>query len=77
MRANAGLGEDRSMTNEPDNLDEVQRRLREIQRRRRSGVRWKISKHTAEQALGALEHATKKSQHTGKPRRRKRHKRLL
>lgn len=66
------------MNDGPDNLDEVQRRLSEIQHRKRGRIRWSISRHTAEMAIDAI--APKKDrQHpgTGKSRRRKRKKRLL
>jgi hypothetical protein len=79
MRANTGLGEDTTMTEEPNDLAEVQRRLQEIQRRKRGRVRWGMSKDTAELAIVALEeHGPEPPRSsTGKPRRRKRHKRLL
>jgi hypothetical protein len=66
------------MSNEPDDLEEVQRRLRDIQRRKRGGIRWHVSRHTAEMALGALgiEQAQPRAR-SGKQRRRKRKKRLL
>jgi hypothetical protein len=70
------------MTDEPQDLEEVQRRLDEIQRRKRGGIRWQMSRHTAELAIEAIE-ATAPDQHRsqppgrGKPRRRKRTKRLL
>ena len=80
MRANDGLGEDVPMTETPRGLDEVQQRLQEIQSRKRGGIRWHISKHTAEMAIGALEagHAgPRTAPGSGKQRRRKRKKRLL
>ena len=39
MRPNAESGEDLEMTDEPQDLEEVQRRLDEIQRRKREGIR--------------------------------------
>ena len=70
------------MTDEPQDLEEVQRRLDEIQRRKRGGIRWQMSRNTAERAIVAIE-AAAPSQHRsppagrGKQRRRKRRKRLL
>lgn len=68
------------MTDRAPDLGEVQQRLAEIQSRKRAGIRWHVSKHTAELAIGALEaqRARDKSHApTGKGRRRKRSKRLL
>ena len=67
------------MTDEPQDLEEVQRRLEEIQRRKRGGIRWQMSRHTAELAIEAFEAATPAPppHGNGKPRRRKRRKRLL
>jgi hypothetical protein len=65
------------MSDEPGNLEEVQRRLQEIQRRKRGRIRWQIGKHTAEMAIEALEQPVKSSPQNGKQRRRKRWKRLL
>ena len=68
------------MTDRPADLGEVQQRLAEIQNKKRGALRWHVSKHTAELAIGALEsaRASEKSQpRTGKGRRRKRSKRLL
>lgn len=76
MRANPGDGEDGSMSDGPDNLDEVQKRLSEIQSRKRGRIRWSISRHTAEMAIGAIAEP-KPPARSGKPRRRKRKKRLL
>jgi hypothetical protein len=62
----------------PENLEEVQRRLAEIQSRKRGRVRWGIGRHTAELAIGALGVDRKiSSKKNGKQRRRKRTKRLL
>jgi hypothetical protein len=81
MRVNDGLGEDAPMTGEPQSgdLEEVQRRLREIQSQKRGGMRWNVSKHTAEMALVALDtgHGSNAPVRSGKGRRRKRKKRLL
>jgi len=67
------------MTDEPQDLEEVQRRLEEIQRRKRGGIRWQMSRHTAELAIEAIEAAAPEPPPpgNGKPRRRKRTKRLL
>ena len=65
------------MSDEPADLEEVQRRLNEIQRRKRGRIRWHIGKHTAELAIIALEQPPKSSRRSGKQRRRKRWKRLL
>lgn len=69
------------MNDEPRDLEEVQRRLAEIQSRKRGGIRWQMSRHTAELAIVAIE-ATAPVQHRapmgkGKQRRRKKTKRLL
>jgi hypothetical protein len=84
MRSNQGLGEDMPMTDDPrdaQDVDEVRRRLEEIQRRKRGGIRWHVSKHTAEMAIGAVlapaAGAPRPPQRSGKARRRKRRKRLL
>lgn len=61
-----------------DDLRAVEERLQEIQRRKRGRVRWNVSKHTAEMAIGALQDREKPPRRTtGKQRRRKRSKRLL
>ena len=64
------------MSDNPDELEEVQRRVQEIQRRKRGRISWRIGKHTAEMAIGAIE-AKPRAHKTGKQRRRKRNKRLL
>jgi hypothetical protein len=60
-------------------LDDVRKRVKEIQRARRSGIRWRITKHTAEMTMRALEGSEARPPHkpSTKSRRRKRHKRLL
>lgn len=60
-------------------LDDVRQRVKEIQRARRSGIRWRITKHTAEMTLRALDGSEARLPHrpSAKSRRRKRHKRLL
>jgi anti-sigma factor RsiW len=70
------------MTHDPRDLEEVRRRLEEIQRRKRGGIRWKMSRHTAELAISAIEAAAPEQDRSapagrGKQRRRKRRKRLL
>jgi hypothetical protein len=70
------------MSDDPRDLEEVQRRLAEIQRRKRGAIRWKISRETAEHAIEAIEGrnpAADRPPQTGKSkqRRRKRRKRLL
>jgi hypothetical protein len=64
------------MSDGADDLDEVRRRVEEIQRRKRSRIQWRIGQHTAELAIEALERPPK-SARNGKSRRRKRKKRLL
>ena len=64
------------MSDNPDELEEIQRRVQEIQHRKRGRISWRIGKHTAEMAIVAI--APKPRVHkSGKQRRRKRHKRLL
>jgi hypothetical protein len=77
MRVNRALGEDAPMSDDPRELDEVARRVGEIQRQRRGRLRWHIGKHTAELAIDALELTNSATRRNGKPRRRKRRKRLL
>jgi hypothetical protein len=70
------------MADEPAEVDDVERRLKEIQTRHRGRVHWHVSKHTAEMAIEAIE-AKKPDEKRprrsvgGKSRRRKKHKRLL
>jgi hypothetical protein len=71
-------GEDAEMVDDQNRLDEVQRRLMEIQRRKRGRIRWRVSKNTAEMAIRALETGRPTAHvRSGKSRRRKRYKRLL
>jgi hypothetical protein len=65
------------MGDDPAEIDEVRRRLQELQRRKRGGIRWQIGRHTAEMAIDALESPRKTWRPHGKQRRRKRWKRLL
>lgn len=62
-----------------EDMGEVQRRLREIREHKRGAVRWTVSSHTAELAIGAIESGErpKPPARNGKSRRRKRTKRLL
>lgn len=77
MRENDLVGEDASMSEQPDDLAAVKARLAEIQTRKRGRVRWSMSRHTAELALGAIRERPPRNGPTAKSRRRKRHKRLL
>jgi hypothetical protein len=54
MRAEPWLGEDASMSDPSEDLAEVLRRLKEIQRRKRGRIRWGMSTRTAEIAIGAI-----------------------
>lgn len=68
------------MIDEPRDEDDVRRRLAEIQSRKRGGIRWNVSKHTAELAIVAIETPEvrpRQARPSGKSRRRKRNKRLL
>jgi hypothetical protein len=77
MRAEAWIGEDASMSDRSEDLAEVQRRLKEIQSRKRNRIRWNMSTHTAEVAIEAIAPTGGKPRPSTKRRRRKRHKRLL
>jgi predicted fused transcriptional regulator/phosphomethylpyrimidine kinase len=77
MVAKVLVGEDMTMSETPADLAAVKQRLEEIQRRKRGRVRWSISKHTAELALGALAPGPERQDRCSKSRRRKRYKRLL
>ena len=70
------IGEEMPMSDRADDLEEVQRRLADIQRRKR-GIRWHVGKHTAEIAIDAIERSSRGDRKNGKQRRRKRRKRLL
>lgn len=65
------------MANEPDDIEEVEERLKEIQREKRGQIRWTASRHTAELALVAVVGEPKSKTPSPKGRRRKRKKRLL
>jgi hypothetical protein len=61
-----------------EDIEEVRRRLEEIQRQKRGRVRWTMSRRTAEMALVALDPTPAAPRRkSAKGRRRKRHKRLL
>jgi hypothetical protein len=62
-----------------DRLAEVQQRLHEIRKHKRGAVRWTVSSHTAELAIGAIEKMNRPqpTPRNAKSRRRKRTKRLL
>jgi hypothetical protein len=57
-------------------MEIMQRRIQDIQERRRDRIRWHITKHTAELAIAALMRS-EPYRKSGKCRRRKRTKRLL
>ena len=65
------------MSENAGDLEEVQRRLADIQRRKRGRIQWRIGKHTAEMAIGAIDRPPKNERTNGKPRRRQKRKRLL
>ena len=64
------------MSDGADDLDEVKRRVEEIQRRKRGRIQWRIGRHTAELAIEAID-TPPKTPRSSKQRRRKRTKRLL
>jgi hypothetical protein len=70
------MGEETPMSDGSDDLDEVRRRVEEIQRRKRGRIQWRIGQHTAELAIEAIE-GPAKTRRKSKSRRRKRKKRLL
>jgi hypothetical protein len=74
-----GAGEESAMADQPDEHNDIERRVKEIQDRHRGRVHWTVSKHTAELAIGAIEPEAKRPRKApgGKSRRRKKHKRLL
>jgi hypothetical protein len=70
------------MSDDRPDVEQVQQKLDEIQRRKRGGVRWKMSRNTMERAIEAIGAADPASPqlprpNTSKSRRRKRRKRLL
>jgi len=63
-----------------ESLKDVKERVEQIKRQHRGKIRWRITKHTAEIAIRAIESADRQggsAPRSGKSRRRKRHKRLL
>lgn len=77
MRENDPVGEDARMSEQPADLAAVKQRLEEIRHRKSGRIRWSVSKHTAELALGALLAQPARHGQSSKSRRRKRYKRLL
>jgi len=71
-----GAERDEPMSDSADDLDEVRRRVEEIQRKKRGRIQWRIGRHTAELAIEAIEEPVKVPR-KGKSRRRQRKKRLL
>jgi hypothetical protein len=62
----------------PADVTAVKARLAELQRRKRTTVRWGMSRETAERAIAAIAgEPARRRRPAGKSRRRKRHKRLL
>ncbi len=63
-----------------EGLERVEEKLAEIQQQHRGKIRWRITKHTAELAIRALNEAgdeRRPGRRSGKSRRRKRRKRML
>ena len=69
------------MTDEQGDLEDVRRRLEEIQSRKRGGIRWDVSSSQlaieAIRSIKATEARPRQTRPSGKSRRRKRNKRLL
>ena len=65
------------MASEADDIEEVEKRLREIRREKRGRVRWTASRHTAELAIDAVIGEDRPKRPSSKGRRRKKRKRLL
>jgi hypothetical protein len=65
------------MAKEPEEIEEIEERVREIQRAKRERIRWTASRHTAELALDAVVGERKAKGPSPKGRRRKKRKRLL
>jgi hypothetical protein len=71
-------GEGEPAPDEPVELPVVEQRLGELQRQKRTTVRWHMSRATAERAIAAITDGQgARLLGRGKSRRRKRHKRLL
>jgi hypothetical protein len=79
MRRNDEYREEPRVSDAPKDLAEVQRRLDEIQSRKRGETRWTISRHTAEMAMEAIAEPRPSSvaKSNGKSRRRTRRTRML
>jgi hypothetical protein len=71
------VSEDDLSTAPPPSLDEVQQRLDEIQARKRGRINWRLTPHTAELTLRAIDDDPQERRPSSKTRRRKRRKRLL
>ena len=65
------------MANDSGDIEEVEERVKEIQRQKRGRVRWTVSRHTAELALDAVIGERGPRKPSSKGRRRKKRKRLL
>jgi hypothetical protein len=65
------------MSDNAGDLEEVRRRLQDIQRTKRGRIKWQIGKHTAELAIGAIAPPENNERKRGKSRRRQKKKRLL
>ena len=65
------------MPSDRDEIEEVEERVKEIQREKRGQIRWTASRHTAELALDAVIGERKQKTPSPKGRRRKKRKRLL
>jgi hypothetical protein len=72
-----GDGESERGTDQTADLPAVEKRLSEIQGRKRRTVRWHMSRDTAERAIAAITDGPRAPPTRGKSRRRKKHKRLL
>ncbi len=79
MSRESSEGEQVARKEGADDERAVRARLEKIQRDKRSRVRWQLSRHTAEQAMVAINDVAPRGQYrrSSKSRRRKRHKRLL
>ena len=65
------------MGREPGDVEDVEERVKEIQRQKRGRIRWTASRHTAELALDAVIGERGPRRPSSKGRRRKKRKRLL
>jgi hypothetical protein len=72
------MSERKKRTPNTGEMAAVRQRIEEIGERKSRGIRWAISKHTAEMTLRALEEPNPPAHRpSSKSRRRKRYKRLL